>query len=144
MELIKIKTMRELDDIIPMIKTLHEEQGLDKFFSLSGFLTWIAFNLPLENFQVWKVIDNDRLIGYCISQITTRYFELECSIVDAYMVINDPEFTQQAFEFIEKWGKEKGCTLLSCSSMRDMALQKKYGFEPVGMRLMKKIEGEII
>jgi hypothetical protein len=136
MELVKIKTLQEIDEIIPMIQKLHQEKD---FFSLTEFLTWISINLPLEYFQIWKTIEKGIVKGYLIVQITQFYFHSECNIVDAYMEANDGEFTREHFDFIETWAKERGCTILSCTSKRDIALSKKYGFKPLGMVLKKAI-----
>ncbi len=139
MDIVKVTRLSELDEIIPMIQKLHADSGIDKFVSLTGFIAYVSLKLPLVTFNVWKVMNEGKLIGYAIVEITQRYFETECMIVDAYMEKNDPEFTEQVFDFIQQWAKESGCTILSCHTNRAEALQKKYGFDAYGTVLMRRL-----
>ena len=138
MELVQIRTIKELDELIPEIKALHEKLN-DNYFSLTGFLSWVSINLHLDTFRVYKAIDNDMLMGYSVVQVTHRYFEPELEIVDAYMTVNDEEFSDYVHKELESWAKSKNCRYISCISPRYEALGKKYGFEPCGMIMRKQI-----
>ena len=139
MEAVKVTKLSELDKIIPMIQKLHKDSGIDKFISLTGFLAYISLKLPFASFNVWKAREGERIVGYAIAEITQRYFENECMIVDAYMESPDEELSGFMFNFIQDWAVSNGCTILSCHSHRAEALRRKYGFDSYGTVLMKRI-----
>lgn len=139
MEIKKVTDFKELDELIPLIQKLHAEIGSEKYVSLLGYLSWIAINFPLENFQVWKGEKEGVVKGYIITQITQRYFVPECHIVDAFIEENDEEITSQVYQHIIDWAKSKGCNQLSINSTRSKAFERKYGFDYVGTTMIKKI-----
>lgn len=141
MDFMKVVSIRELDEILPMIEKLHKDFGMDEFISLSGFITWISLKLPLANFNVWKITEESKTVGYVIAEITQRYFENECMIVDAYMEKNDTAFTKEMFTFVKDWAESNNCTILSCHTKRVHAMSRAYGFKPYGMIMMQRIGG---
>jgi len=139
MEIKKVTTFKELDQIVPMMKKLYDSIGSEKYISWSGYLTWIALNFPLKNFQIWTGWKDDTLIGYIIVQITQRFFVAECHIVEAYMEGVDEEGTNMVYNKIVEWAKSKDCHQLTISTKRDKAFAKKYGFESLGTTMAKEI-----
>lgn len=136
----KIISIEELDEIAPFVEKLHKQHGLYKFISHTGFMTEMALKLPqTETYAVWKFIENEKVVGYSIVEITGRHFQKECMIVDAYTEINDEETTKRLFDQVCIWAEEKGCKILSCHTHRDSGIKEKYGFETYGTLLMKRI-----
>ena len=141
MRLDRITTVDQVDEIIPMIQKLHKET--DKYISLAGFLTWITINLinPQSKMQIWKVTHENKTVGYAIAEITLRYFVPECTVVDAYIEINDPKFVDEVEKFIMDWAEANACKIFSCYTNRAQAMSKRHGFDSYGTLLMKRIGG---
>ena len=138
MEFEKVVSIAEIDEIIPMIQKLHKGT-IDKYVTLAGFITWVSLNLPLSSFNVWKAKHEDKTVGYAIAEITQRYFVRECTVVDAYIEINDEEFVKKMYKFIRDWAEVNECKIFSCYSHRAEALSRKYKFDTYGTLLMQKI-----
>ncbi len=134
----KVISIDQIDEIIPMIQKLHAGT-IDKYVNLTGFLAWMSLNLPLSHFNVWKLKKDDKLVGYVVAEITQRYFVRECMVVDAYVEINDPEFSREMYQFIEDWATVNECKIFSCYTHRPEALCRKYKFDVYGTLLMKRI-----
>lgn len=139
MQIRKLTEIKEIDEIIPLIQKLYQELGIDKYLSLAGYISWITISFPSSNFQIWKGVDGEVVKGYLIAHITQRFLVSECSIIDAFIEVNDESVTREVYDFIINWAKSEGCKQLSIVSKRDKAFVKKYGFEEFGTILIQKI-----
>jgi hypothetical protein len=139
MEIKKVTDFKELDELIPLIQKLYGGLGIDKYITLSGYISWITMGFPSGNFQIWKGEKDGIVVGYLIANITQRFLIKECSIVDAFMDVNDTEATDFVFQKVNEWAKEMGCTQISIVSKRDKAFMKRYNFDFFGSILIQKI-----
>lgn len=139
MDAIKVKSIAELDYIMPLIQKLHRYIGIDKYVSITGYMTWIVANLLNPTFAVWYGLKDGSVNWFVICQIQLRAGRLECAIVDACMETVDTGISDEMFGFIEEWARDQKCEFLSCYSKRPGAMERKYGFEEFGTVMIKAI-----
>jgi hypothetical protein len=139
MEVKKLTEVKELDDLIPLITNFYNELGTSDYFSLAGYISWIVFNFPSLNFQVWKYEKEGKVEGFLIAQITNRHFVMECSISEAFINFNNEEVTSFVYDHIKEWAKENGCKQIAIKTTREKAFGKKYGFEYFGTMMIQKL-----
>lgn len=134
----KVGEIGELDLLMPVIRKVHEFAKIDKYTSLTGYMTWLITSLPSQNFAIYYNLDETGNVDcFYILQVQIRACQLECSIVDAYNM-ND-EISEGEFEFIENWAKDHNCKYLTCYSNRPDALSRKYGFDKFGTVMIKAL-----
>lgn len=125
----KIDTLKELDELLPVILAFHAQMEFYSLYSASGFIGFITMNFFSNDFGIWICKKDNEIIGYTIVFISYRFFEKECTIIDAYIKENNESITSIGFETIENWAKAKECKYLSCYTLRDIGIGKKYGFK---------------
>ena len=125
----KIDTLKELDELLPVILEFHAKMEFYSLYSACGFIGFLMMNFFNNDFGIWIYKKDNEILGYAIVSISYRFFEKECSIVDAYIKENNESVTSIGFEEIEDWAKIKGCKYLSCYTLRDIGIGKKYGFK---------------
>ena len=136
-EVRKIKTLYELDEVLPFILQLRKKSG--SFFPVTGFIGWLANSFFLPTTLVLGVYDEGKAIGYAIAAIENSYGSLECCVVDAYMDEKDNGATVAGLEMIIEWSHSLGVRKLVCYTMIGDIVQKRYGFQPERTRMVKEI-----
>jgi len=142
MEIERITSVRQIDDILPMMMEAHKNGELYQGKSLAAYIYYCAFNLMFQDqFAILVFRNEEKAVGYIIAHIGNNQFENHCSIVDAHMVEYDLEATQRAYDMIEDWAISNNCIFMETISVRAEAVCRRYGFEPVSQYLRKSIGG---
>jgi hypothetical protein len=139
MKINQATTVREIDDIVPLIDRLYEKSVIGRYISRSGYIAWLTMNIANPDFAIWYVTEGTEVKGFCILQKTLRLFEFECHVHDAFMGWYDTEFSEKFMESIESWAEDKQCTTISCLTSRPDGMSKRFGFEKAGSLMMKAI-----
>lgn len=138
----RVTTLKELDELLPMIQEAHESKYF-KFYDLytwSGFVYYLVSNLWSPYFGIWKIIECEELAGYFILEVVTRFLTKECLTLESYMTTNDGNLSEEGKEVAVAWAKEQGCEHISCYTVRDEAISRKWGFDNVSSFMTKKLE----
>jgi hypothetical protein len=135
----QVTTAREIDDIIPLVNKLYEGKTLSKYISKAGYIAWLVGNIINHDFSIWYAMDEGEIKGFCVIQKTVRLFEFECHVHDVFMDWVDTKFSNEFFEKIELWAKEKQCTTITCMTGRPESMCKRFGFEQAGTLLIKAV-----
>ena len=133
----QITTLRELDELLPMIEGFHKTQPWCGLFPFTGYLLCLTLNFT--NLGIWgwweehEAIEEPILIGYVIAGLQMTNMVKECIFYEAYSAINHPlKYTREGFETVKEWGKNNGAEILSMYTeserVRDAGI-KRYGFE---------------
>lgn len=136
---VKIESYEELDKLIPMMEKFYHQAEMDKYYSLNGIIGHVMMKLLMPLFGIWKIVEDNKTIGYIIAEIGWNQLQLDCTITHAYSEKQDNEASHAIYNQIEEWARTMGCKTMSCYSTRERAMEKKYGFEPVKILMMKRL-----
>ena len=142
MEIERITSVRQIDDILPMMMEAHKNGELCQGKSLAAYIYYCAFNLMFQDqFTLLVFRDEGVTVGYIIAHIGNNQFENHCMLVDAYTIKNDPESIQRAYDMIEEWAISNNCIFMETFSVRAAAVCRKYGYASIAQYLRKSIGG---
>jgi len=142
MEIERITSVRQIDDILPMMMEAHKNGELYQGKSLAAYIYYCAFNLIFpDQFALLMFKKDGSAKGYIIAHIGSNQFENHCSIVDAHIDEYDLDATQRAYDMIEEWAISNGCIFMETISVRAEAVCRRYGFEPKSQYMRKTIGG---
>src|SRR3989339_531960 len=122
----KVKTISELDVILPMIEKFHLTQEYCKQFSHASYLQWLTFNASLPTTGIWIAYDESQVlqgitvpVGYAIVTIQTHFDRFEALIHELYSEKGfiPVDMKRKALAEIIAWAKEvtgQEKILLSC------------------------------
>jgi hypothetical protein len=141
-EVRRITEYSELDQILPLIQTLHEMWNMP--MSISAKIGQIALQLQSPYQGIWVGYEEGRPLGYAIAVIESSCFELQCHLTDVYTVkIEDKELAvsqiAHVFELIALWAKEAGCKKIVTFAYNDPKVAEKWGWKPITTYMMKEI-----
>ena len=134
----RITEHEELDDILHLIRRLHEMYNVTIPFS--AFIGSIATQLKNPFQGIWVGSEAGRPVGYAIAAIEMSYYEFQCVLIDAYMEKIDEFASNHVWDLITLWAKEAGCKRIVTYTYRDTkAVYTKYGFKPVTTYMSKDL-----
>ncbi len=134
----KISTFEELDEILPLIDKLHEQnREYSGLFTKSGYLAWLVTSFP--NLAIWVGREDGIVVGYIMVAVQYTYGKREAIVYEAYCESNNEELVDKAWQTVMDWAKGGGCHFLSCYSQRGKAIARKYGFTVVREYLTKEL-----
>jgi hypothetical protein len=138
----KIATLKELDEMLPMIQEAHESKYFKFYdqYTYSGFVHYLVNNLWSPYFGIFKITESDEIVGYFILETISRFLTKECLVLESFMTKNDGLLSDEGHDFAVAWAKEQGCEHISCYTVRDDAIKRKWDFNNVSSFMIKKLE----
>jgi len=138
MDLKVIHTYEQLDEIMPLMDELHEQQKeYYSMFATMGFYAWISALFP-SNLKIWVGYDNDVPVGYLMVGTRFVYGKKEAVIYEAYCRGNTDMVEECWGEFMD-WVNIMAYDIVSCYTTRGKAIARKYGFSISQSYLTKEI-----
>ena len=134
----RITEHEELDDILHLIRRLHEMYNVTIPFS--AFIGSIATQLKNPFQGIWVGYEEGRPVGFAIATIEMSYYDVQCSLLDTYMEKIDESASAHVWDLIQLWAKESGCKRIVTHTYRDAkAIYTKYGFKPITTYMVKEL-----
>lgn len=135
----------DLEDLIQIwINLMNFHKKIDPFFTRAydghlKFYDYIKSIISKENFCVIVGIENNKIIGYAITEITSHPPVIEktkhCVITDIILLeeYRNKGYGKQLFEYLKNWAKVKGIDRLELQVAQDNTsayeFYKKLGFD---------------